>query len=352
MEIHNDGKIKKTSSKNQNQKKNSAGKTHQTYEKKIQWGEKEEERVFTRFLRERYPLIPLKKISNILLYKNKTSDGKKMVEFNPKDYFSFKKSFMEPSKSKIPTKKDRKKSSRSLSNAREDVRQFFELEATEKNDDNSEDDENYRHSTSSSASVVEEEERDSDEENEDEEDMEESDNDGMEEEMSQELELNKNSNRDGDFNKNLKVTSNNNKGIEAKEKYFGATCLGKKRKAFWLPNGDRFFGSEEQFNEQKRRCSDKEMISKSLIKSYSKPPITQMRYFLSDDIEVRCANYKGINQHSGGEYSSPQLVFMKNIGKSKSIDIGVPFEKLDDIQVILKDFKTANERFFNEAETK
>ena len=53
-----------------------------------------------------------------------------------------------------------------------------------------------------------------------------------------------------------------------------------------------------------------------------------MKILVSEEEEIRATNFCGINKVTNKSYIIPQIVFLKNLPKGKSIDISMNFSKI------------------------
>ena len=87
------------------------------------------------------------------------------------------------------------------------------------------------------------------------------------------------------------------------------------------------------------------MITKTKIQKQETQLVTPVQYWLSEDLEIRCCNVKGLCKNSAATYSTPQILFIKHVSRQRTLDISVPFKKAQDLIEIIQDFMTTNEDF-------
>ena len=88
-----------------------------------------------------------------------------------------------------------------------------------------------------------------------------------------------------------------------------------------------------------------EIITKTKVKERDFQKITPVRYFLTEEIEVRACNATGLCRNSTSSYSTPQIIFIKHTKGNKSIDISHPFKMCQDLVEILNEFMEVNDEF-------
>ena len=75
--------------------------------------------------------------------------------------------------------------------------------------------------------------------------------------------------------------------------------------------------------------------------------ITPLKIILDCDSEVRATNFHGTTK-TGRSYVAPQLVFVRAIGKQKSIDISFPIHQLQQIIDSLTTIRNENDEYFDD----
>ena len=68
----------------------------------------------------------------------------------------------------------------------------------------------------------------------------------------------------------------------------------------------------------------------------------------SEEEEIRATNFCGINKVTNKSYIIPQIVFLKNLPKGKSIDISMNFSKIEKIITSLQTIKSQNNDYFED----
>ena len=71
-----------------------------------------------------------------------------------------------------------------------------------------------------------------------------------------------------------------------------------------------------------------------------------MKILVSDEEEIRATNFCGTNKLSNKTYTIPQIVFLKNLPRGKTIDISMNFNKIDKIITSLQNIKSQNNDYF------
>ena len=84
------------------------------------------------------------------------------------------------------------------------------------------------------------------------------------------------------------------------------------------------------------------MISKTRIEKKESQIITPVQYWVSEEVEVRCCNARGLCRNSTSTYSSPQIMLIKHTKGNKTIDISLPFKKCNDLLEIIQEFMDVN----------
>ena len=64
-----------------------------------------------------------------------------------------------------------------------------------------------------------------------------------------------------------------------------------------------------------------------------------MKILVSEEEEIRATNFCGINKVTNKPYIIPQIVFLINLHKGKSIDISMNFSKIEKIITSLQTIK-------------
>ena len=75
--------------------------------------------------------------------------------------------------------------------------------------------------------------------------------------------------------------------------------------------------------------------------------IIPVKIILDTDKEIRATNFHGTTR-TGKSYSVPQLVFMRAIGKQRSVDVSFSFHQIDEIMTALKKIKEENIQYFDD----
>ena len=108
---------------------------------------------------------------------------------------------------------------------------------------------------------------------------------------------------------------------------------------YFIITGDRFYGTNEEFEEEQSKIKkSEEMISKSKIEKSINQLVQPIQYWLLEDVEFRLCNARGLTRNGCSTYSSPTILIIKHVTKNRSIDISIPFKKAEDIMEIMKDF--------------
>ena len=74
--------------------------------------------------------------------------------------------------------------------------------------------------------------------------------------------------------------------------------------------------------------------------------IIPMKIILEADREIRATNFHGTSK-AGKSYKTPQIIFMKHIGKQKCVDISFPFHMITDILSSLTEIRDENRDYFD-----
>ena len=85
----------------------------------------------------------------------------------------------------------------------------------------------------------------------------------------------------------------------------------------------------------------------SMLNNKKAKEITPLQIILDDDSEIRATNFHGTTK-TGKSYVAPQLVFVRAIGKQKSIDISFPIHQLQQILDSLSTIKNENDEYFDD----
>ena len=90
------------------------------------------------------------------------------------------------------------------------------------------------------------------------------------------------------------------------------------------------------------------MICKTKIEKIQNIPVQPVQYWLSDDVEFRLCNVKGMTRNGSSTYSTPSILIIKHTTRNKTIDISIPFKKAHDIIDIINDFIDSNSDVLDE----
>ena len=85
----------------------------------------------------------------------------------------------------------------------------------------------------------------------------------------------------------------------------------------------------------------------SMLNNKKAKEITPLQIILDDDSEIRATNFHGTTKN-GRSYVAPRLVFVRAIGKQKSIDISFPIHQLQQILDSLSTIKNENDEYFDD----
>ena len=85
----------------------------------------------------------------------------------------------------------------------------------------------------------------------------------------------------------------------------------------------------------------------SMLNNKKAKKITPLQIILDDDSEIRATNFHGTTK-TGRSYVAPQLVFVRAIGKQKSIDISFPIHQLQQIIDSLTTIRNENDEYFDD----
>ena len=86
------------------------------------------------------------------------------------------------------------------------------------------------------------------------------------------------------------------------------------------------------------------MITKSKIEDCSNKVVQPIQYWIQEDIEIRCCNLKGVKLNGRSTYSSPFILIINHMSKTRSIDVNIPFKKKTCMNIIeiMNDFLETN----------
>jgi len=85
----------------------------------------------------------------------------------------------------------------------------------------------------------------------------------------------------------------------------------------------------------------------NMLNSKISKQITPWQILLDDASEIRSSNFHGQTK-TGRTYMSPQIVFVRAIGRQRSIDISFPIHQIYQIIDALIRIKNENDQYFDE----
>ena len=107
------------------------------------------------------------------------------------------------------------------------------------------------------------------------------------------------------------------------------------------------FWKRRWFQKKKEKCKNN-IKTISLIEERNQKEILPMKILVSEEEEIRATNFCGINKVTNKSYIIPQIVFLKNLPKGKSIDISMNFNKIEKIITSLQTIKSQNNDYFED----
>ena len=84
----------------------------------------------------------------------------------------------------------------------------------------------------------------------------------------------------------------------------------------------------------------------SMMNKKSEKEIIPIKIILDTDKEIRATNFHGTTR-TGKSYTVPQVVFMRETGKQRSVDISFSFHQIDEIITSLKKIREENDHYFD-----
>ena len=85
----------------------------------------------------------------------------------------------------------------------------------------------------------------------------------------------------------------------------------------------------------------------SLQSKKTSKEIIPLKIILDCDSEVRATNFYGTTK-TGRSYVTPQLVFIRQTGKQRSVDISFPISQLQQIIDSLQAIRNENDEYFDD----
>ena len=89
---------------------------------------------------------------------------------------------------------------------------------------------------------------------------------------------------------------------------------------FFIITGDRFYGTNEDSEEEQSKIKkSEEMISKSKIEKSINQLVQPIQYWLLEDVEFRLCNARGLTRNGCSTYSSPTILIIKHVTKNSPL---------------------------------
>ena len=111
----------------------------------------------------------------------------------------------------------------------------------------------------------------------------------------------------------------------------------------------QFYGRDDDFEKilKKLKKNGNDVKTISLQSKKTSKEIIPLKIILDCDSEVRATNFYGTTK-TGRSYLTPQLVFIRQTGKQRSVDISFPISQLQQIIDSLQAIRNENDEYFDD----